>query len=85
MPDYDHGPLKSFEIVWANGHTETVKAHQVLMPTGDLFGGLFGDTRTKHQDFIKFHGEINGRWQLVLAVRPELIHSIRDKATEEHP
>jgi hypothetical protein len=77
---FDHGPLKSFEVTWTSGHVETIQAHQVTFPVPSLF---LGDLQTKHQDFIKLHGEINGRWQLILAARPELISMIRDKATEE--
>lgn len=84
MSEFDYGPLKSYEITWANGHAETVQAHQVTMPLPELSGLMFrSDTATKMHDFIKFHEQIDGRWCLVLAVKPELVHVIRDKATEE--
>jgi hypothetical protein len=78
---YDHGPLKPYEVVWTNGHVETVQAHQVMMPRPA--GLFFENVSTKTHEYIQFHGEIDGRWQLVLAVRPELVDVIRDKSTEE--
>lgn len=82
MSDFDYGPLRDYELVWSNGHTETVKAHQVTMPRPDL-SGMFGGPVTKTHEYITFHGEIEGKWRLVLAAKPEDIRSIRDKATEE--
>lgn len=81
MTDTERAPIRSFEIVWASGHVEVIQAHQVTMPQPNL-GGMFG-TSVKTQDFIRFHGEIGGHWQLILAVKADLIHVIRDKATEE--
>jgi len=78
---FDYGPLKSYEIVWTNGHVETVQAHSVTMPHPALLFGVA--TATKTREYITFHGEIDGRWRLVLAVRPELVDVIRDKSTEE--
>ncbi|WP_086846941.1 hypothetical protein [Amycolatopsis kentuckyensis] len=83
MPEskFDHGPIKTFEVTWTNGHVEEIKAHQVILPLPDM-GGMYGELATKRVDYIKFHGEIDGRWQLVLAVRAGLIDVVRDKATE---
>lgn len=78
---FDHGPLRSYEIVWTNGHVETVQAHSVTMPRPAFLYDV--STETKTREFITFHGEIDGRWLLVLAVRPELVDVIRDKSTEE--
>lgn len=80
MDDFERGPLISYELVWTNGHSEVIKAHQVILPQPDF--GLFG-TRVRTQDFIHFHGEINGHWRLILTVRADDIASVRDKSTEE--
>jgi hypothetical protein len=70
---YDHGPLLRFEISWANGHVEYIDAHQALMPfDSPLLGG---------QDTVKrwtFHGEIDGRWQLLLTAPEADIRMVRN-------
>ncbi len=82
---YDHGPIDTYEIIWASGHVEYIQAHQVLMPPEDLpfhlGGGLFGRTATEVKAPRRawtFHGEIDGRWRLVLHAPAEDIRSVRN-------
>lgn len=70
---YDHGPLDTYEVIWASGHVERVKAHQVIAPQSPLFGS--GSPRD-HRWMI--HGEVDGRWRLLLMAADEDIRSIRN-------
>lgn len=79
---YDHGPLRTYEVTWTSGHVETVQAHQVLMPP-DEFGLFSVATRTDRVRNVRFHGEIDGHWQLVLCAREDEIRSIRDVTQPE--
>ncbi|WP_063023659.1 hypothetical protein [Nocardia niwae] len=82
---YDHGPLDTYEIVWTWGHVERIQAHQVLLPPDDSFPfklgeGVCGSTETvtKPRRGWAFHGEIDGRWRLLLSARAEDIRSVRN-------
>lgn len=75
---YDYGPLDTFEIAWTSGHVERIKAHQVRPPMPDALGSIFGATRTKRRDGWTFHGEIDGRWKLLLFAPAEDIVSVRN-------
>lgn len=76
---YDHGPLDTYEIIWASGHVEYIQAHQVLMPPNDLFSAFIpGATATKKRDGWTFHGEVDGRWKLLLFAPAEDIKSVRN-------
>lgn len=73
----DRGPLTTYEITWMSGHVERVQAHSVMYPnTFSILGGPGGKQR------VQFHGEIDGRWRLVLSALDEDIRTIRDCATE---
>lgn len=73
MSGIDRGPLHRYEVTWANGHVEYVEAHQALMPAPpSIFGG---DDRPP---VWAFHGEINGRWRLVLSAPAAVISVVRD-------
>lgn len=73
LAKYDHGPLDTYEVIWNSGHIEHVKAHQVLAPRPPLFGLTSpGDNRWV------VHGEIEGRWRLLLIAADEDIRSIRN-------
>lgn len=73
---FERGPLSTFEITWNLGHVETIQAHQCLLP--DLTG-----PRGPEEQWIVFHAEVAGNWQLVLAVRERDIRSVRDITTAE--
>ena len=85
MPDkFEYGPIDTYEVIWTSGHVEHVQAHQVLMPKDEMFEGLFqalGGTRTASKPqppAWTFHGEIDGRWRLVLHAPAEDIRSVRN-------
>lgn len=73
MSTYDHGPLDTYEVIWKSGHVERVQAHQVLWPNGI---NLFDDQRPK-REHVMIHGEIDGRWKLILAAPVEDVLSVR--------
>lgn len=76
---YDHGPIQSFEITWQSGHVETIHAHQVSWP--DNARALFGPADS--DPFVRFHGQIGGRWRLVFQARELEIRSIRNVTDAE--
>lgn len=67
---FDHGPHQIFRIIYANGKSEEIKAHQALAPH-------------TYSDLILFHGEFNDKWQLVLALEPRQVKEIRNLSTGE--
>lgn len=77
---HNYGPLTSWEITWMSGHIETVHGHQVTYPHAGLAmaGSIFGGNADTGAPRILIHGEINGRWRLVLAAREEDIRTMRD-------
>lgn len=77
---YEHGPLHTFEVIWKSGHVETIQAHQVLFPSPlpELFGGP-----GKRDDRICFHGEIDGRWTLILSAPEDEISTVRNVTATE--
>lgn len=78
LEKYDHGPLETYEIVWASGHVEHIQAHQVLMPSPD-FSGIFGGVvAVQREKRWTFHGEIDGRWRLLLTAPEADIKSVRN-------
>lgn len=74
----DRGPLQSYEVTWRSGHIETIRAHQVIMPS--RFSFLPGE---KQDNRVMFHGEIEGRWMLVLAADADEILTIRNVTVTE--
>jgi len=61
-----------------SGHVETIRAHQVIMPSRFAFApDQPGDDR------IMFHGEINGRWMLILAAHSADIRTVRNVTVTE--
>lgn len=81
MEKYDRGPLQTYEVIYTSGHIERVQAHQVIMPPSDsgFLGGFFGvDVQTKREGRWTFHGEIAGRWMLVLSVPESDVKSVRN-------
>jgi hypothetical protein len=83
---FDHGPLETYEIVWNSGHVEQVRCHQVSLPAQGIFamsGGLtFGPSQPAARR-ITIHGEISGKWRLILDAPEEDIRSIRLITTPE--
>ena len=78
MSDYEHGPLDTYEVTWTSGHIERVQAHQVIWPI-DLDFFSQGPKR-KH---VMLHGEIDGKWKLVLSAPVDEIHAVRLVTTDE--
>ncbi|MBF6358111.1 hypothetical protein IU449_26810 [Nocardia higoensis] len=76
---YDYGPLDTYEIIWASGHIEHIDAHQVLLPPADMLGAFLpGATATRTRNGWTFHGEVEGRWKLLLFAPAEDIVSVRN-------
>jgi hypothetical protein len=76
---FDHGPLQTYEVIWASGHVERIQAHQVTYPLGMAMFGPQPDRR----EFISMHGEIDGHWRLQLRVPADDILVIRNVTTTE--
>lgn len=79
----DYGPLQQFEITWAaTGHVERIGAHQVSWPGNgrDLMAGLFNPVGVKPDvvRYVHFHGEIDGKWRLILSAREDDLRTIRN-------
>jgi hypothetical protein len=73
---YDYGPLQTWQVIWRNGHVEEVQAHQCLLPpTGGFL--LFSERPDPREGRLTFHGEIDGRWKLVLDVDYAEVLSVR--------
>ena len=72
----ERGPIQRFEVVWQNGHTEVIEAHQVSYSGGGI---LFADK----PEVIQFHGEFDGVWTLVLRVRGDDLQSVRNLTQTE--
>lgn len=75
MSTYEYGPLDTYEIVWSSGHVEIIEAHQCLMPKSDFFM-LAGEKREEPR--WTFHGEVEGRWRLLLTAPADDIRSVRN-------
>jgi hypothetical protein len=73
---FEHGPLNTYEVIYTSGYVEAVEAHQVLMPPMEL--PLFGGVTTETDRRWTFHGEFDGRWELVLSVPADDVKSVRN-------
>lgn len=73
---FEYGPLDTYEIIWDSGQVEYIKAHQVLMPQSSAMAGLFGEERQKPA--WTFHGEVDGRWRLLLTAPADDIRTVRN-------
>jgi hypothetical protein len=78
---YDYGPIQAYEVVWASGHVERIQAHQVTLPPDVPIFGSPVEARGPRR--IMFHGQIDGKWQLVLSALEEDIRSIRLVTVDE--
>jgi hypothetical protein len=77
---FDHGPLRTYEIVWQSGHVETVQGHQVhFTGTADA---VFNQG-VKRAPRFTIHGEIDGHWRLVLSGLEDDVATIRDVTAPE--
>lgn len=84
MTDYDHGPLRAYEVVWRSGHVETVQGHQVTFSSSvDMFRS--GPPRPSrfsiHGDFPREDGGTD--WRLVLHGLEDDVMVIRDVTAPE--
>lgn len=70
---FEYGPLQTYEVIWKSGHVEQVQAHQCMLPPSPMFG----DAPSPRANRITFHGEIDGRWMLVLDADYGDISSVR--------
>lgn len=70
----DRGPLESYEVTWMSGRVETIQAH------GVSWSNISSEFLPQ---FIRFYGEIDGRWVLVLQARESDIKVIRNVTSGE--
>jgi hypothetical protein len=75
MTDFDRGPLLTYQVTWRSGHIEEIRAHQVLWPID--MPDMFGTTKTKDVPRVRFHGEFDGHWRLVLVADAADLLSVR--------
>lgn len=74
---FDHGPLDTFEVTWNSGHIEHIQAHQVLAPPKRMF--MMGEsTGGASESAWLFHGEIEGRWKLLLMAHDGDVRTVRN-------
>lgn len=80
---FEYGPLREYEVTWTNGHVETIKAHQVLLPQTFLWSDYMRNGGAERRQRYTFHGQVDGRWILILDAPAEDIRMVRDKASEQ--
>jgi len=73
---FEYGPLDTYEIIWTSGQVEYIQAHQVLTPQSPITAGLFGEEKQKPAWTI--HGEVDGRWRLLLTAPVDDIRTVRN-------
>lgn len=78
--EFDHGPLQTYEVVWASGHVETVQGHQVSYSGGMYDLGCSGTARPVR---FKIHGDFDGHWRLMLSGLEDDIVTIRNVTVPE--
>jgi hypothetical protein len=83
MPEYERGPLVIFEVTWTSGHVERLQAHQCTFPAGPSMMHDYLGIGTKQDEWVKFHGEIDGCWQLILSARVSDIRTVRNISRTE--
>lgn len=72
----DRGPTIEYEVVWKTGHVDRFHAHQVSHTGGERF--LFSQNTPTQPARVLFHGEFDGRWQLVLSALEDDIATVRN-------
>lgn len=79
---HDYGPLQQYEITWTNGHREIIEAHQVIEASPNLMDTYMGRTADRSR-MITIHGEIDGKWRLILRAPADDIRIIRNVTAGE--
>lgn len=70
----DRGSPDEYEVVWRNGHTDRVFAHQVSWSGGSGFLQLAEPGPRR----IRFHAEVGGHWRLLLDALEDDIATVRN-------
>lgn len=71
---HDYGPLRTYEITWADGRTETVQGHSVQFDSGfDSFG-----REQSGKPRFAVHGEFDGSWRFVIGGFADDVKQVRD-------
>lgn len=80
MSRFEYGPLDTYEIVWTSGHVEYIQAHQVILPPDESAVDVFfrRPVAPIRRDGWMFHGQIDGRWKLLLYAPAGDIKSVRN-------
>lgn len=74
----EYGPLRTYEVTWADGRRETVQGHIVQFDTSSLFGASVpGRPR------FAIRGEFGGHWRFVLGGFADDVKSVRDVTDRE--
>lgn len=82
MSDKNGTPSDLYEVVWENGHTETIRACQVAWPgSGERLLALPGAELPPPS--MRFHDYVEDQWTLVLQVREDAIVSVRNLTRTE--
>jgi hypothetical protein len=74
---FERGPLRTYQVTYKSGHIEQYQGHQVIIPNLLDLPPIFG-VATKKRDMITIHGDFPDGWRLVLAVREDLVESVKD-------
>ena len=82
--EHEYGEPVEYQIMWKSGAVETIKAHQVSWPNNLRFS-MFGASQGGAARTIQFHGEFNGRWQLVLSANEDDMISVRNLSSLGEP
>lgn len=85
MADYDYGPIQTYEITWKSGYIETIQSHQVTWQGGASgLGALFDvAVRTGDEERVRFHGQLDGHWRLMLDAPAADIATIRNTTHDD--
>ena len=71
----ERGSLVQYQIIWKSGYVEEIQAHQVTTRGGPSF---LAPSPLDKPEVVMFHGEFDGRWQLVLSAPMDDISTIRN-------
>lgn len=73
--EHDYGPLRTYEVTWADGRKEVVQGHSVQFDNGL---GIFGWERNNAKLRFAVHGEFDGHWRYVLGGYADDVKLVRD-------
>lgn len=77
----DHGPLRTYKVTWADGKTETLQGHSVMLDSSWL-----DQDRTKmFRIYGDFQDEAGWHWRMVLAGRLSDLKAVRDVTPPAEP